>query len=204
MWSPDTRMFLAARSRWTKPFLEGYSIPDATCWQNLNSICWSALEFWDSLLILSKTWHCAHIKQYYNSFFFFFLNILPYLVCSLLRNVLKSPLDSSSSTIIVYACTVLCVSVYIMCVCMSMYLCVCIYVCIYVCVQHMYVCVCVCVRVCMHDTSYLLMCIECLHTCNFNLNLSHSHVHYHCMHFAVLVCTLWQCFFFCTFTLALW
>ena len=43
VWSPDTRMFLAARSLWIKPFLERYSIPDTTCWQNLSSSCWWVL-----------------------------------------------------------------------------------------------------------------------------------------------------------------
>lgn len=31
--SSATKMFLAAKSRWTKAFLVRYSIPDATCWQ---------------------------------------------------------------------------------------------------------------------------------------------------------------------------
>ena len=35
--SSVTNTFLAARSRWTKSFLERYSIPEATCWQNFSS-----------------------------------------------------------------------------------------------------------------------------------------------------------------------
>ena len=107
MWYPDTRIFLAARSLWTKPFLERYSIPDATCWQNHNSICWSAFDFWDSLF-KHAIWACMcsyfqdsdniHCKSYWG--------------CCCFRNVLKSPLESSSKTIIVY------------CVCTSMHTCV--------------------------------------------------------------------------------
>ena len=34
----DNRMFLAARSLWTKPLLDKYCIPRAICWQNTSSV----------------------------------------------------------------------------------------------------------------------------------------------------------------------
>ena len=40
--SPDTSIFLAAKSLWMNDFLSRYPIPVAICWQNLNSMCLSA------------------------------------------------------------------------------------------------------------------------------------------------------------------
>ena len=38
MLSFETKIFLAAKSLWTKPFPERYCIPKATCWENLSNI----------------------------------------------------------------------------------------------------------------------------------------------------------------------